>query len=76
MIPRLPDKVEFGKSQLPGIFQPGKHQDWLKLTEEIGISAKSADGKIINTFEELDSEYVKAFKKVKDGKVWCVGKSH
>ncbi|KAK1563482.1 hypothetical protein Q3G72_028120 [Acer saccharum] len=42
-------------------------------TTETATAEQISYGVIINTFEELEAGYVKEFKKVKSGKVWCVG---
>ncbi|KAL8225351.1 hypothetical protein R6Q57_017908 [Mikania cordata] len=41
--------------------------------ERVRESESRAYGMVINTFEELEQEYVKEFKKLKGGKVWCLG---
>ncbi|KAI4378709.1 hypothetical protein MLD38_016149 [Melastoma candidum] len=73
VIPGLPKNLEFRKSQLPGILNPGKNPDWQKAREEIFALAEGAYGMIVNTFEGLESDYVKSLKEMKGGKVWCVG---
>ncbi|KAI4378708.1 hypothetical protein MLD38_016148 [Melastoma candidum] len=73
VIPGLPDEVEFRLCQLPGLFNPGKGLTFQKIRKELNVSAESADGLIVNTFEELEREYVKGLKKVWGDKVWCVG---
>ncbi|ESR45584.1 hypothetical protein CICLE_v10003977mg, partial [Citrus x clementina] len=34
---------------------------------------QSADGIVVNTFEELEAEYVKEYTRTKGDKVWCIG---
>ncbi|KAI9154171.1 hypothetical protein LWI28_021975 [Acer negundo] len=69
IIPGLPDKIEITKAQLPMVMSGAMKDfgDKLLAAEQISY------GVIINTFEELEAGYVKEFKKVKSGKVWCVG---
>ncbi|KAK3226652.1 hypothetical protein Dsin_006514 [Dipteronia sinensis] len=69
IIPGLPDKIEITKAQLPMVLSGAMKDfgDKLLAAEQISY------GVIINTFEELEAGYVKEFKKVKGGKVWCVG---
>ncbi|KAK1553761.1 hypothetical protein Q3G72_003295 [Acer saccharum] len=69
IIPGLPDKIEITKAQLPMVMSGALKDFGDKLLEAEQISY----GVIVNTFEELEAGYVKEFKKVKSGKVWCVG---
>ncbi|GAB4856554.1 hypothetical protein Ancab_014471 [Ancistrocladus abbreviatus] len=69
VVPGLPDQIVLTRSQLPnGV-----------LSSNIGIHAKtnaislSAFGVVVNSFEELEPAYVNELKKVRGGKVWCVG---
>ncbi|KAK8476841.1 hypothetical protein V6N11_082611 [Hibiscus sabdariffa] len=66
-VPGLTQKVEFTKAQLP----LQGNETW----EEIIVSILEADqasyGVIINTFAELELDFVKEYKKVK--KAWCIG---
>ncbi|KAM0027548.1 putative trans-zeatin O-beta-D-glucosyltransferase [Helianthus debilis subsp. tardiflorus] len=41
--------------------------------ERVRETESRAYGMVINSFEELEKEYVKEFKKLKGGKVWCLG---
>lgn len=41
--------------------------------ERVRETESRAYGMVINSFEELEEEYVKEFKKLKGGKVWCLG---
>ena len=41
--------------------------------EQVRETESKAYGMVINSFEELEQEYVKEFKKLKEGKVWCIG---
>ncbi|OMO89614.1 UDP-glucuronosyl/UDP-glucosyltransferase [Corchorus capsularis] len=68
-LPNMPDKVEFTKSQL-GAAMYGNLDDFslkMKQTEEASY------GVIINTFEEMEPEYVKEYRKIRGNRVWCVG---
>ncbi|KAH0666876.1 hypothetical protein KY285_028082 [Solanum tuberosum] len=72
VIPDLPDRIEVTKCQLPGAFNPGTHciQD---IRDKIRAAEIRAYGVVINTFEELEQRYVDEFRKLKDGRVWCIG---
>lgn len=73
LVPDLPDRIILTKSQLPETFNPGP----LFLTElhdEINAAEKMSYGVVVNTFEELEKDYVKdSISVIKGGKVWCVG---
>lgn len=76
VIPGLPDRIEIMRAQLSGAFNPGPHH-FFKLTREKVIEAEEgAYGLVVNSFEELELEYVKECKKTTKTagkKVWCVG---
>ncbi|ESR52388.1 hypothetical protein CICLE_v10010870mg, partial [Citrus x clementina] len=41
--------------------------------DNIRATEQSADGIVVNTFEELEAEYVKEYRRAKGDKVWCIG---
>ncbi|KAL3536213.1 hypothetical protein ACH5RR_004674 [Cinchona calisaya] len=72
LVPGLPDRIELTKAQLPGFANPSvsgisAFHDWMKEAE------KNAYGIVANTFEELEMDYVKEYRKVMKKRVWCVG---
>ncbi|KAJ7972318.1 Glycosyltransferase [Quillaja saponaria] len=69
VVPDIPDHIEITKAQLPETLDP-KLKDF---TEQLMDADVNSYGAIINTFEELEQEYVKGYKKVKKDKVWCIG---
>ncbi|XP_065857489.1 UDP-glycosyltransferase 73C3-like [Euphorbia lathyris] len=73
LVPNLPDRIELTRAKLPENLNPGS-PDLSDVRDSIKAVESIADGIVVNTFEELESEYVKMFKKVKgDEKVWCIG---
>ncbi|KAL7170283.1 hypothetical protein ACSBR2_035201 [Camellia fascicularis] len=72
VMPGLPDQIEQTKAQLPVSANPSI---WSlnKIREKIREAEKSTYGTVANTFEELESAYVKEYQKVKGNKVWCIG---
>ncbi|KAF7147795.1 hypothetical protein RHSIM_Rhsim03G0088300 [Rhododendron simsii] len=72
VVPGLPDLIELTKTQLPG-FNSRSPTPFKSIADQIMEAEKAAYGVVVNTFEELETEYVKEFKKAKDGKVWCIG---
>ncbi|KAI3522887.1 hypothetical protein L1887_00939 [Cichorium endivia] len=71
-VPGLPDKIELTRNQLPPEFNPSSID-----TSEFRQRARDAEirayGVVINSFEELEQEYVNEYKKLRNGKVWCIG---
>ncbi|KAF5932406.1 hypothetical protein HYC85_028577 [Camellia sinensis] len=72
VVPNLPDRIELTKAQLPGFANPSL-SGLNNIREKIREAEKSTYGTVANTFEELESEYVKEYQKAKGNKVWCIG---
>ncbi|KFK34562.1 hypothetical protein AALP_AA5G161900 [Arabis alpina] len=70
-LPGLPDRVEFTKPQI-SVLQ-SVEGDLKEITDKIIAADNDSYGVIVNTFEELEVDYVREYKKAKAGKVWCVG---
>ncbi|KAJ4723648.1 Glycosyltransferase [Melia azedarach] len=64
----LPDEVEFTRPQLVSLESQMK-----PLMEKMGAAELATYGAIVNSFEELEPDYVAEYKKIKEDKVWCVG---
>ena len=73
LIPGLPDRIELTKAQLPGSFNPGSDQILNKIREKVREAEEGAYGVLVNSFEELEGEYLKEHKKKSGEKVWCIG---
>ncbi|KAK9079332.1 hypothetical protein SSX86_001003 [Deinandra increscens subsp. villosa] len=76
ILPGLPDDISMTKSQLPGLFNPGsgaKGKEMKSVREKIRATELGAYGTLINSFEEMETRYIHEFKKLKQGKVWCIG---
>ncbi|XVE96564.1 hypothetical protein REPUB_Repub02eG0233500 [Reevesia pubescens] len=73
VIPGLPDRIEFTKAQLPGSFNPGSNKDMIAFRQTVKDSEAGAFGMLFNSFEELETEYVKAYREAAGFKVWCIG---
>ncbi|XVE61621.1 hypothetical protein DITRI_Ditri06bG0055100 [Diplodiscus trichospermus] len=67
--PGLPDTVEFTKVQLP----VERDESWKEIFEQMEKADQESYGAVINTFEELESWYVKKYKKVRKDKAWFIG---
>ncbi|KAI3474617.1 hypothetical protein Pfo_029786 [Paulownia fortunei] len=72
VVPGLPDRIEFTKLQLPGMFNPGS-MDVGEFREQVRKTESLAYGVVVNSFEELEKRYLDEFRKVKGGKVWSIG---
>lgn len=70
LVPGLPDRIELTKTQVPNAV----HQAGNPLRVEMREAERKAFGVVVNSFEELESEYLKRCKEAK-GKntIWCVG---
>ncbi|XWS43516.1 hypothetical protein CRYUN_Cryun16bG0110500 [Craigia yunnanensis] len=68
-VPGLPEKVEFTKVQLP----INQDEAWKEIVEPMAEADQASYGVVINTFEELESSYVKEYRKVRKDKAWCIG---
>lgn len=71
VVPDLPDRIEFTKAQLPeAMIQDSKA--WKDAVDQFKEAELSAQGILVNTFEDLENMYVKGYEKVAK-KVWCIG---
>ena len=73
LVPGIPDIIKLRRSQLPGIFNPGTNKELNFYREQVRAAEEKAYGVVVNTFEELEAEYVKEYQRVTGLKVWCVG---
>ncbi|KAH6820076.1 hypothetical protein C2S53_013650 [Perilla frutescens var. hirtella] len=72
VVPGLDDEIELTRAQLPGLFNPGpKHVPGFR--ERVRETEGQAYGVVVNSFEELEKRYVEEFKKLRGGRVWCIG---
>ncbi|KAI3696719.1 hypothetical protein L6452_29224 [Arctium lappa] len=71
-LPGLPDRIEMTTLQLPPEFNHNRTVPREQI-ERVRETELSAYGMVVNSFEELEQEYVDEFKKVKNGRVWCLG---
>ncbi|XP_022767227.1 UDP-glycosyltransferase 73C5-like [Durio zibethinus] len=73
VVPGLNDRIEFTAAQLPGNLNPGSSSNMNELIKKMMEVEKGANGLIVNSFEELEAEYVESYQKVRKQKLWCVG---
>ncbi|KAK4485238.1 hypothetical protein RD792_007868 [Penstemon davidsonii] len=72
VVPGLPDRIEITKVQLRGSLLQ-RASDWTEIREKMREAEAKAFGTVANTFEELEPEYIKEYRKVKGKKVYCIG---
>ncbi|XP_062119596.1 UDP-glycosyltransferase 73C6-like [Humulus lupulus] len=65
VVPDLPERIEVAKAQIPS----------KRFLDQWMVAETESYGTLINTCEELESAFVKEYKKNvrKNGKVWCIG---
>ncbi|XP_022767228.1 UDP-glycosyltransferase 73E1-like [Durio zibethinus] len=71
VVPGLSDRIEFTPGQLPGNLNPRSNVK--EISKKIIAAEEGAYGLIVNSFEELEAEYVESYQNIKKQKVWCVG---
>ncbi|PPD91240.1 hypothetical protein GOBAR_DD11832 [Gossypium barbadense] len=69
VVPNMPHKVEFTKCQITQVMAENLKQ----FSEERKKADLESYGVIVNSFEEMEPEYVKEYKKTREDKVWCIG---
>ncbi|KAJ8754015.1 hypothetical protein K2173_001913 [Erythroxylum novogranatense] len=69
VVPDLPDRIELTKNQLP----EAMHDDLKEFGNQVIVAETLSYGMVINSFEELEQEYVNMYKKFRADKAWCVG---
>ncbi|KAB2049210.1 hypothetical protein ES319_A13G161000v1 [Gossypium barbadense] len=69
VVPNMRHKVEFTKCQVTQVMAENLKQ----FSEERKKADLESYGVIINSFEEMEPEYVKEYKKTREDKVWCIG---
>lgn len=63
-VPGLPDKVEVTKAQLKALVDPC-NAEWREFGDQMKEAEDKAYGIVVNSFEELEPQYVQALKKAK-----------
>ncbi|GAB2235812.1 hypothetical protein Droror1_Dr00026253 [Drosera rotundifolia] len=72
LVPGLPDRIELTRVQLPHSQNAGSSER-KELTRKIRAAEEESFGVVVNSFEELETEYVKRYKEAKGNRVWCLG---
>ncbi|CAL5193077.1 unnamed protein product [Lathyrus oleraceus] len=69
-VPGIPHEIQVTKEQIPVAME---EQQLKEFVEKMNEAEMKSYGEIINTFEELEEEYVNDYKNERNDKVWCVG---
>lgn len=72
LVPGLGDRIEFTTAQLPGDLN-SRSKDYKDFHKKVREAAEGAYGVVVNSFEEIESDYVEEYRKAKGVKVWCIG---
>ncbi|CAA0830343.1 UDP-glycosyltransferase 73C5 [Striga hermonthica] len=72
-VPGVPGQIMIRKSQLAGSAMKKPSAVIKDVTEQIRAAEKTSFGVIVNSFVELEPDYVKAYSWAKGERVWCVG---
>ncbi|KAM7531708.1 hypothetical protein LguiB_035118 [Lonicera macranthoides] len=70
VVPGLLHRIELTKAQLPSLVNSVAANDFRVQAREAEMGAF---GIVVNSFEELEGDYVKEYGNAKDKKVWCIG---
>lgn len=71
LVPNMPDRIEFTKAQLPEATTKSL-DEFTNLLNQFKVAELSAQGIVVNTFEELEPRYVEEYQKVVKN-IWCIG---
>ncbi|XP_004249620.1 UDP-glycosyltransferase 73C4-like [Solanum lycopersicum] len=70
-VPGIFDKIELNKAQLANILI--KDGDMKKIMDQIQRAEDEAYGIVVNSFDDLEKEYVEGLMNVKNKKIWTIG---
>ncbi|KAJ0987956.1 hypothetical protein J5N97_006312 [Dioscorea zingiberensis] len=70
VVPDLPNTFRVSRIHAPGWFNS---TDFKQLRDEVLHAEETADGVVMNTFDEIEPMFVEAYKKVVGKDVWTVG---
>ncbi|EPS74081.1 hypothetical protein M569_00673, partial [Genlisea aurea] len=71
ILPNLPHRLEFFRSQLP----PEEHSDnsFAGLRNQMAEAEKITHGALMNTFDELESDYARHYRNAMKKRAWSIG---
>ncbi|WMV52097.1 hypothetical protein MTR67_045482 [Solanum verrucosum] len=71
-VPGLFDKIELSKNQLGNAARP-RNEEWREISDQMKKAEEEAYGIVVNSFEDLEKEYVEGLMNVKNKKIWTIG---
>ncbi|KAK2983727.1 hypothetical protein RJ640_024080 [Escallonia rubra] len=71
LLPDMPHKIEFKNSQLPDMMRKNSSES-KNMLDKVKEAENSAQGVVVNSFEELEPSYVEKCKNMMKN-VWCIG---
>ncbi|XP_052173751.1 UDP-glycosyltransferase 73C3-like [Diospyros lotus] len=71
LVPGVPDRIELTRAQLPDEVKRAT-EEMKRAIEHMKNAELSADGVLVNSFDEFDSWYAEEYAKVVKN-VWCIG---
>ncbi|KAK6778488.1 hypothetical protein RDI58_025206 [Solanum bulbocastanum] len=71
-VPGLFDKIELSKNQLGNTARP-RNEEWREISDQMKKAEEEAYGIVVNSFEDLEKEYVEGLMNVKNKKIWTIG---
>ncbi|KAL2509285.1 UDP-glycosyltransferase 73C3 [Forsythia ovata] len=72
LVSGIPHKIEFTKSQLPETIREAS-DNHKGLVDKILQAKGSAQGSLVNSFQDLEPWYVEEYKKLVMKNLWCIG---
>lgn len=73
VVPGIPHRLELTKGKLPESLNPGS-PDLTAVRSTMRAAEAVADAILVNTFEDLEADYVEEYKRAKgNDNVWCIG---
>ncbi|KAL6606874.1 hypothetical protein ACP70R_042527 [Stipagrostis hirtigluma subsp. patula] len=73
VVPGLEKRIEVTRAQAPGFFRGIPIREWEEFGDYVERARAEADGVIVNSFEEMEPEYVAGYAAARKMKVWTIG---
>ncbi|PON53362.1 UDP-glucuronosyl/UDP-glucosyltransferase [Parasponia andersonii] len=73
LVPDIPDEIYVTRGQLPRAIRQSPGESLSVKVNEFKAAELSADGILVNSFEELESKYLNEYIDIKKKKIWFIG---
>ncbi|XP_054801385.1 UDP-glycosyltransferase 73C4-like [Prosopis cineraria] len=73
LVPGLPHKIEFKRCQLHSLFFNAPTKLDAEFRDKVWEAEEEAFGVLVNSFQELEDEYLKEYTKASGKNVYCIG---